>query len=659
MCERPPATSRANRLPERKAASAEASDRVLPTLPVIAGGIAAAAYLDAKHFIAADLVKARALIDVTVSLKRNNARDRNSIYYIFNDNVAKLKDQECYVCENVRLTWGQADKKANQFAHWLLSRGLKRGDTVALYMPNKPAYVIIFLACLAIDVVPAFINYNLEDDGLRHCVSVAKAQMIIYESTLSASIAGVAEALRQTNPRLQFVNWVDNFSSGGEKAGAVIKDSVTLNLPKALDHMSRDRIPGKQRAGLTWQSPACLIYTSGTTGLPKAAIVTHGRSATAFKMWTRINHFGTKTRIYTPMPLYHSTAMLLAIGAAWNAGATVIIGRKFSASTFWKDVRESNANVIQYVGEVLRYLLALPPSALDKEHNVKLAYGNGCRPDVWNKFRDRFGVDVISEFFASSEGNGSLYNYNGNNFGAGAVGHEGTLAGWARRVKQAIVKVDSLTEEPYRNEKGFCVRTEDDEPGELLCQIDPDSPFMSFAGYYGNDGATEKKIMRDVFSKGDAYFRTGDLLSRSKEGFYYFADRLGDTFRWKSENVSTTAVSEAMGAIVDEANVYGVLVPSHEGRAGCAAIPATPQVDFEKLSVHVQKVLPKYAQPLFIRIVQKMESTGTEKQLKVVLRNEGVDPAKVSDPVYWLSGGKYKPFTKTEWESLQGGKFKL
>lgn len=196
----------------------------------------------------------------------------------------------------------------------------------------------------------------------------------------------------------------------------------------------------------------------GTTGLPKAAIQTHGRTATAFKMWTRINGFNKNTRIYTPMPLYHSTAMILAIGCSWNSQATVIIGRKFSVSTFWKDVKQHDANVIQYVGEVLRYLLAAPPSAGDKDHNVKMAYGNGCRPDVWNRFRDRFGIPVISEFFASSEGNGSLYNYNGNSLGAGAVGHEGTLATAGRKNVQTIVKVDPLTEDVFRSPEGWCVR---------------------------------------------------------------------------------------------------------------------------------------------------------------------------------------------------------
>ncbi|GAA5980575.1 hypothetical protein JCM5350_004352 [Sporobolomyces pararoseus] len=363
------------------------------------------------------------------------------------------------------------------------------------------------------------------------------------------------------------------------------------------------------------------------------------------------------------MPLYHSTASLLAVAVSWNAQSCVIIGRKFSASSFWDDVRASNANVIQYVGEVLRFLLAVPPSPRDKDHNVYMAYGNGCRPEVWNAFRERFGVRVISEFFASSEGNGSLLNYNANNFGAGAVGREGILVSAAQKHKQVIVKVDALTEEPFRDENGRCVRAETNEPGELILFIDMSSPHLAFAGYYGNSTGTNKKILKDVFKPGDSWFRTGDLLRKDQDGLYYFCDRLGDTFRWKSENVATTTVAEALAKVVDHPNVYGVLVPSHEGRAGCAAVPRVPgeTIDFDKLSKHVSKTLPKYAQPLFIRIVEKTETNGTEKQLKVALRNQGVDPDIVKDEVWWLhpKDKVYKPFQRNDWEDLKDGKHRL
>jgi len=371
-------------------------------------------------------------------------------------------------------------------------------------------------------------------------------------------------------------------------------------------------------------------------------------------------------RIWLSVPLYHSTAALLAVGVAWQAGATIVIGRKFSATNYWQEVRAGNCNTIQYVGEVLRYLLAVPPSPTDKDHNVKLAYGNGLRPEIWEQFRQRFGVEILSEFFASSEGNGSLFNYNANSLGAGAVGHEGTLAAVTRSKKAPIVKVDPLTEDVYRNPQGFCEKCDPNEDGELLLQIVTTSAHENFAGYHeqgagatGQKAATEKKTLRDVFVKGDAYFRTGDLLRKSPDGFFYFSDRLGDTFRWKSENVATTQVSEALGAVVGEANVYGVLVPSHEGRAGCAAIAKGPSVDLDRLAAHVKVALPKYAQPLFLRFVSAIDVNGTNKQLKVALRNEGVDPDLVADEIFWLKDGKYVKFGRDDWDALKAGKVKL
>ncbi|GAA5903126.1 hypothetical protein JCM8208_000458 [Rhodotorula glutinis] len=620
----------------------------------------AVAYLDAKYRLADDLRLARGIVKARIALKVNDRKDRNSIYYVFEDAALNRTDADCYVCEGTTLSWTQTQLAVNRLAHWLLAQGLERGDTIALYLPNKPAYPIIWLACLAIDVVPAFINYNLTGQGLAHCISVAAPKLVLFESDLAPAIADVAPSLDRST---KLVRWVDTFSktsiAGGEKGGV---DGEQVLDEAVLAQMSSERIPDERRKGIKWSSPCCLIYTSGTTGLPKAALTLHGRCATAFQVWTTLNSFGKKTRIYTPMPLYHSTAAILAVGVAWNARATVVIGRKFSATTFWRDVRESRANVVQYVGEVLRYLLARPPSPDDKEHEVRLAYGNGCRPDVWEKFRERFGVQTISEFFASSEGNGSLFNRNGNSLGAGAVGKEGLIVSSFQRNKQVLLRVDPLTEEPARGKDGLAIRADVNEPGELVIQIDNSSPYQAFAGYHNNPSATDKKILRSVLARGDTYFRTGDLLRRDGDGHWYFADRLGDTFRWKSENVSTADVAEKLGQVVDEANVYGVLVPSHEGRAGCAAIPLSSgqQVDFAALGAHVQRTLPKYAQPLFVRLVPALESTGTGKQLKVQLRNEGVDPAVVRDAVWWLKPGEgYVPFASDDWEALKAGRVKL
>lgn len=383
----------------------------------------------------------------------------------------------------------------------------------------------------------------------------------------------------------------------------------------------------------------------------------------AVVVWPKFNGFTAKDRIYTPMPLYHSSALFLCIGASFVSGSTVIIGRKFSARRYWDEVRAHDATVVQYIGEIARYLLAVPPSPKDKQHRVRMAYGNGMRPDVWQKFRERFGVEIISEFFAASEGNGGLLNYNTGKFGAGAVGRLGSLASKVRPDFK-IVKVDPITEDIYRDPKtGLCVECGPKEPGEFIMRIGTSS-MSKFQGYANNPEATAKKVLKDALAKGDAWFRSGDLMSKDEDGFFYFGDRLGDTFRWRSENVSTTEVSAALGEVVGEANVYGVLVPGHDGRAGCAAIPAdyASQLDFKQLADAARKSLPKYAVPIFLRIVPKMESTGTVKQQKVALRNEGIYHDKVKgDALYWLppNADKYLPFTAEDLKSIEAGKIKL
>lgn len=378
------------------------------------------------------------------------------------------------------------------------------------------------------------------------------------------------------------------------------------------------------------------------------------------------------------MPLYHSAAALLSFCATLLAGGTQAIGRKFSTKTFWEEVRATKATTIQYVGETLRYLLATPPQYdpitgenLDKKHKVSTAFGNGLRPDVWNRFKDRFGVEVVFEFYAATEGPFGLWNLSKNDFTAGAIGRSGLLYGALQSLNLALVELDWETETPKRHGKrGYCRRVKAGEPGELICRLDADNISQRFQGYYGNDGATSSKIMRSVFKQGDAWFRTGDVTRWDREGRMYFVDRVGDTFRWKSENVSTNEVSEAVGRhpSVREANVYGVELPHHDGRAGCVAIAfdKKPTEDMlRSLAGHVRSSLPRYAQPLFLRVMSEVggsaQTTGTNKQQKQLLRQAGVKPNKGSTDgeIYWLKEETYVPFEDHEWRALEAGKVKL
>jgi len=390
----------------------------------------------------------------------------------------------------------------------------------------------------------------------------------------------------------------------------------------------------------------------------------------------------TKTQC---MPLYHSSASILGFMTCLQGGCTLIIGRKFSARNFWKDARENGATIVQYVGETLRYILATPPEIdpttgedLDKKHKIRIVFGNGLRPDIWNKFKERYSVPTVAEFYAATEGTSGSWNLSSNDFAAGAIGRNGAISEMILGGGLTVVEVDQESQQPWRDPKtGLCKAVPRGDPGELLYAIDASDPKEKFQGYFNNSEATESKIIRDVIRKGDAFFRTGDMVRWDRNGRWYFSDRLGDTFRWKSENVSTSEVGEVMGSHpeIHEANVYGVALPHHDGRAGCAAVVFKNQVDsgntstlmepssevLESLAQHALKGLPRFAAPLFLRATPEMPGTGNNKQQKHVLRTEGVDPSKVSaqDKLYWLQGDKYVPFGRKDWDRLQGGQVKL
>lgn len=364
----------------------------------------------------------------------------------------------------------------------------------------------------------------------------------------------------------------------------------------------------------------------------------------------------------------------MAFGTSLVTSNTIVLGHRFSTKTFWPEVRESKATIIQYVGETCRYLLSAPPQidpitgeSLDLANSITKAIGNGLRPDVWDRFKARFGVDTICEFYGATEGVSAMWNRSSNNFSSGAIGRNGALSSLIFGKRSAIVAVDWTSELPLRSGKqNFCQPVARGEPGELLFKVDPADVFAKFQGYFNNPGATESKIMRDVLVKGDAYVRTGDVVRWDKEGRWWFCDRIGDTFRWKSENVSTAEVSDVMGTHpkILEANVYGVEIPHHDGRAGCAAVLLEGDVVnddvLENIGQHATKGLPKYSVPSFLRLVREHKTTGNNKQQKAVLRSEGVDPAKVGgEKIYWLREGRYVEFGQESWGQLSAGRVKL
>lgn len=542
-----------------------------------------------------------------------------------------------------------------KYARWLQEEmGVKKNEIIAMDFKNKPEFVWIWFALWSLGAMPAFLNSNLRDNAFIHCVKVSTTRLLILDEELTEALTD--EAKSQFAP-----------DEKGRAIETVVLDSY---LQDKILNQSPYRAPDSARSGALYASPSILIYTSGTTGLPKAANVAWTKPLSGTWFFPRMLGLTATDRYYTAMPLYHSSASVLGVCQALGPACAIVVAPKFSPRTQMKMVTETNATVMQYIGEMCRYLVTSPATPYDQAHKLRLAFGNGMRPDVWQKFKDRFNIPAVCEFYGATEGPGASYVYSNNDFYRGAIGKSGLINRTLFGGNAVLVRHDHETDLPYRNPKtSFCEKVPEDEPGELIYWLDPENINEKFQGYYGNDKASASKIVRDVFKKGDVYYRSGDLQKRDHDGRVWFVDRIGDTFRWKGENVSTAEVSEALGshAALLEANVYGVQLPNHDGRAGCAAIGLTDGQSLDgnlgaELASHVKKRLPRYAVPLFLRISKELEVTGTMKHQKVALRNEGVDPSKIGDDViFWMPPGsdKYVPFGKRDWENLNSGSAKL
>jgi len=409
------------------------------------------------------------------------------------------------------------------------------------------------------------------------------------------------------------------------------------NLEEALESSSSSRPDRKYRESLTIQDVCAYIYTSGTTGLPKAAKLNHGRMRRTYRMPISLAKISSDDRVYNVLPLYHITGGGLAIGSALYNGATTILKRKFSASDFWTDVSKHDATIFVYIGELCRYLLNSPTHPEETSHNLRAGFGNGLRGEVWAEFVERFKVPSMHELYGSTEGNVVFLNLDGK---VGAIGQLPRFLD--EKIGTSFVKFDVENEMPIRDENGFCVKCGIDEIGEAIGRIS-DQGRESFQGYHDKK-QTDKKILTDVFVKGDKWFRTGDLLRRDAMGYVYFVDRIGDTYRWRGENVATNEVSDILSKFdgIDMANVYGVEVPGAEGRAGMVSMTISHDIDFDVLAQHLKSALPTYAVPLFLRVQVDVDTTGTFKFRKVEAVKEGFDLNQVNDPIWFLN-----PETKT------------
>ncbi|KAI1490944.1 hypothetical protein F5X96DRAFT_511709 [Biscogniauxia mediterranea] len=630
----------------------------------LAAAAAAAAagltYLDGKYHLRQDWQLIRAKKKGYKLMQQALQQKRLSPFYFFERNAQSAPDKECIWTRTYAYSRGEAYARANQWAHFFLARGVAPGDLVSLFMANGPDFALAWMGLWAVGAAPALINHNLTRKALLHCLDIAGSALVLADGPpeLMARLDAVA----------------DELAARGVSVARLDDEAVRA----AVDGAPTDRVPDELREGVRPDSPFGLFYTSGTTGLPKACVVPavagflHGCSRACGFSYVKGegDDRDEDQRYYDCMPLYHGTGGISGMTQLLT-GHVLCIAPKFSVSAFWDDVRASRATWFVYVGETLRYLLAAPLSPLDKQHSVRGIYGNGLRPDVWIPFRERFGIEIIHEFFNSTEGILPLDNSARGDFRAHSVGHHGLLERFRHRGALVPVAVDPDTGDIARDPRtGFARKMPHHVGGEILVR-QPPTVTPPFPGYYKNPEATEGKYVRDVFQKGDLYYRTGDALRRDHDGRWFFLDRLGDTFRWKGENVSTAEVSEVLGRYpgVSEATVYGVPLPGHDGKAGMAAIYVDPTVaegkfDYNGLLKHARTHLPKYAVPIFIRQIKERSATHNNKQDKMPLKRAGIDLTQTGgDPVLWISdlgkGDAYVPFTESDLEGLKGGKAKL
>ncbi len=563
------------------------------------------------------------------------------------EHFQRRPDQPALISESSRMSWGDLDRFANRVANWAIGRGLSRGDVVALLMENRAEYVGTWLGLSRAGVVTALLNTNLTGDRLAHCLREAGTAHLIVGSELAE---GAASALPELDTKPEIL--LASFDAEADEKAATLLEATSFDA--ACEAAGEDAVPDSVRAGRRGGDGLFYIYTSGTTGLPKAARVSHSKALTAGTGCWKFQSLTPADRLYCCLPLYHSAGGMLATAGILMAGGTLVTARKFSASRFWSDCVQHDITVFQYIGELCRYLLNSPPHPDERRHHVRTILGNGLRPEVWGPFQERFGIKRIVEFYGATEGNLPLFNIPGR---LGAVGYvPGPLQ---RALGLEILRFDVENESLVRDAEGRCVRSEVGEPGELAIRITRTARFEG----YTNDSASEKKVLRGAFQDDDAYFLTGDLLRVDEDGFYYFVDRIGDTFRWKGENVSTNEVAEVLSVIdgVEEANVYGVAIPGADGRAGMAALVTNGAFDLEAFGRRVHDELAAYARPLFVRMLPQMETTGTFKHRKVDLVREGFDPVAVSDPLFFRDPekGRYVPLDGGTFDRITSGEIRV
>ncbi|XP_049817814.1 long-chain fatty acid transport protein 4 [Aethina tumida] len=582
------------------------------------------------------------LINLDIILWEKN---NETVPKLFEKYARKHPDKIAYYFEEDKWTYQQLDEYSNKIANYFKAKGLRKDDTVCLILENRPEYIGIWMGLSKLGVVTALINTNLTADPLIHCLNVSKAKAIVHGGSHEKILEQIIQ--RIDCKQLYQIN---------EDPAKTTTSSLSRNLREELKDVPATR-PEETDLGNP-KDKIVYVFTSGTTGLPKAAVISNLRFMFVV---AGMHHMGTFTEddlVYNPLPLYHTAGGIMGAGQTLLYGTPMALRKKFSATNFWVDCKKYNCTAAQYIGEICRYLLTVHKEGTVIDHSVKKMFGNGLRPQIWNKFAETFHINHIIEFYGATEGNSNLINIDNK---PGAVGFVPILHFNVYPV--ALLKIDEETGEPIRNKEGYCIRCDFNEPGLLVGKINPKRAVSNFTGY-ADKKATEKKIFKNVFTNGDMYFNTGDVLVQDDYGYFYFKDRTGDTFRWKGENVATSEVEGVISNVTDlkDATVYGVEIPGTEGRAGMMAI-VDPQdnLDKEKLYQNLKANLPSYAVPIFLRVVKSVDMTGTFKIKKKDLKDSGYSIDKKDETVYYLDAknSRYSEVTKEIYEGINNGKIRL
>ncbi|CAR22138.1 long-chain fatty acid transporter FAT1 [Lachancea thermotolerans CBS 6340] len=628
--------------------------------------------LDRKHRIKDDWYIIPFFFSAVFKYVWSVYRGKFQFWYMFERHVARNGNQPCISYPRPLAKKGEFELETYSYretydivlrlSHLLYNEyDVREGQTVALDYTNKPMFIFMWFALWNIGAVPSFLNYNAIGAPLVHSIKIANVKSVFIDPQAAGPVKETEQAIRKELPdvKLHFLTEekVNNIIMNAESP-QFLQDPKKRSPPYATDFQ-----------------PACLIYTSGTTGLPKSAIMSWRKAVIGCTLFGWVLRIKNDSTVFTAMPLYHSTAALLGVCAVFSQGGCVAISNKFSASSFWKQACMTRSTHIQYVGEICRYLLHTPVSKFESQHCVKVAYGNGLRADIWQEFRERFGIEVIGEFYASTEAPFATTTFQRGDFGIGACRSYGTIINTVLSLQQTIIRVEPDDETTvYRNKKGLCEVAPPGEPGEMLMKIFmPKKPEATFQGYLGNNKATKSKVLRDVFRKGDAWYRSGDLLKSDEHGLWYFIDRMGDTFRWKSENVSAAEVEDQImvfaNYMMSAVAVVGIKVPNHEGRAGLAVLELAPQfrnlrgdVKFlNDMLESLKKSLPKYALPTFVKFVDEIEHTDNHKIKKKCYKDQVLPHGAGGDEIlYWLKDSReYRPLTNSDWLEIMSGASKL